>query len=210
MTTLLAQWLVSGMAVALAATAAVRFVPAGAAAERHRLWWAALLAVVALPLFPMAASLVFPPVATPGVDGGTAAARDAALFAVALPSWLDLWLAVAWALWSSVSLARLGLSAVAVRRLVAKSTPLPSDALVRLLVGIRGAEVRSAPGLHGACAVGFVRPRIIVGAEVTTRCDADALRLIVLHEAAHLARYDDWIRLTRHLIAVAAGFHPAV
>lgn len=209
MATLLVHWLISGSAIAAAAFVAIQFVPAGAAADRHRLWWVALLAVVAMPLLPFAASLV----ALDDVQAlgrSTTEVRSAALFNLAPPSWLAPLLAGAWASWALVALVRLGGSVVAVKRLVATSIDMDDDALAEVAGRVRGARVRSASGLRGACAVGFARPQIIVGVELSTRIDAEALRLVVLHEAAHLARYDDWTRLGRQLIVAMAGFHPAV
>lgn len=206
----LAQWLVSGLAVAAAAAVAIRLVPTGAAAERHRLWWAALLAVVAPPLLAFAVPQPASSTDAQGLGHGVAAVPELALFSLTPPSWLAPLLAGAWAAWVLVALVRLGMSAVAVRSLIANSTELDDERLAAVVGRVRSTRVWSAPGLRGACAVGFVRPRIVVGAGVQTRLDADGLRLVVLHEAAHLARYDDWTRLALQLIVALAGFHPAI
>lgn len=210
MATLLVQWLVSGTAIALAASLAIQLVPAGAAAERHRLWWAALLAVVALPFLPFVVWPVSSPVGVESLARGAAVAGDAALVSLAPPSWLAPLLAGAWVVWSCIALARISASVVAINRLVASSTAMPDDGVAGLAGRVRGARVWCAPGLRGACAVGYFRPSIVVGSDMPTRLDGEALRLVVLHEAAHLARYDDWTRLARQLIVAAAGFHPAV
>lgn len=207
-----AQWLVSGVVVAIVAAVAVRLVPSGAAAERHRLWWAALLAVLALPvvaLFPLFMPL---PVDVQSVADASPASPSA-LFDIEPPAWLAVALTVAWGVWISVGLARLGLGGVAMRRLMASTRPLsyePVAATLRDVATVRGARVLCSPAIGGACAVGFLHPRIVVSSDLVRRLDPDALRTIVRHEAAHLERYDDWTTLAQQVIVMFAGVHPAV
>lgn len=207
-----AQWLVSGVVVAIVAAVAVRLVPPGAAAERHRLWWAALLAVLALPVVARFPLLMPMPVDVQSV-GAASPASPSALFDIHPPAWLAVALTSAWGVWISVGLTRLGLGWVAMRRLMASTRPLthePVTATLRDVAAVRGARVLCSPAIGGACAVGFLHPRIVVSSDLVRELDADALRTIVRHEAAHLERFDDWTTLAQQVIVTFAGVHPAV
>lgn len=210
---LLVQWLVSGTIVAMAAAGAIWLVPAGAAAERHRLWWAALVAVLALPLLALTVPASPAAVVGQGVEAPGAVAASWPSVRLALPAWLPSLVAGAWALWTGVAVVRLGFGVVALRRLLrTTSNCVGADgaAAAEEVAAVRGVRVVASPALSGACAVGFVRPRIVVGAALVARLDRQALRAVVLHEAAHLSRYDDWTGLLRQFIVAVAGFHPAV
>jgi hypothetical protein len=74
----------------------------------------------------------------------------------------------------------------------------------------RSAELRISEGLAGACALGFRRPVILVGRTLVERLDDAALDQVVMHEYAHLARYDDWLQLFQALARAVGGLHPAV
>lgn len=202
-----AQWLVSGTVVAVIATVAIRLVPAGAAAERHRLWWATLLAVLALPVL---AQVSLGPTAPGAAMAPQEAmvAEPAGLVGLNVPTWATLLMPCLWAVWSAVAIARLGCGAVAIRRLLRSSRPLALPSW--RLPGVRGARVVCSPELAGACVVGFFKPTIVVSSELVKRLERDALDAIVRHEAAHLERYDDWTHLAAQVIVAVVGAHPAV
>lgn len=76
------QWLVQGLAVALVATLAAQLVPSSAPRLRHRFWWLALAAVVALPWM---SNMVAPHAVVTTLG---APVRALALEVTAPPSWL--------------------------------------------------------------------------------------------------------------------------
>ena len=49
---LLVSWLIEGIGLALVATVAARFIPAGSPAQRHAFWWVALAGMLVLPFLP--------------------------------------------------------------------------------------------------------------------------------------------------------------
>jgi beta-lactamase regulating signal transducer with metallopeptidase domain len=59
-------------------------------------------------------------------------------------------------------------------------------------------------------AVGFLRPAIVVPAWALTELSVDELKVILLHELAHLRRWDDWTNLVQKMVKAAFFFHPAV
>lgn len=211
MTALLLQWLVTGSVVAAVAALAVRLVPAGAAAYRHLLWWVALVAVLALPFMPL--FTLVPALPSAPVASVPDAAPSALVTLVELPPWVG---GVALALWGLAVVAagvRLGLGVVTLRRLAATAALAESGQLpatVRSLRLARGARVWLSPDVRGACAIGFLRPRILVSTTLVAQLQPEQLEAIVLHEQAHLERWDDWTRLAQRIILAIAGLHPAV
>jgi beta-lactamase regulating signal transducer with metallopeptidase domain len=210
---ILLTWLWQGILVAGLTAVALRGAPRASADTRHAAWWVALTAVLGIPL-----TLV----ATRAADGTAAAGTvvDAIPSAVALPSappWLGLTFAVAWALTGIVGVIRLAHRWHAARALVRRSAPfdagrearLPSWSRARMTTR-RPAELRICDDIGGACALGFRRPVILVGRQLAGVLDDTALDLIVLHEHAHLARRDDWLKLLQACVVAVVWWHPAV
>jgi len=103
-----------------------------------------------------------------------------------------------------------------VRALKAGSWPLPTARQAQLTMWSsvrdsgRRAELRMSDEVSGACALGLGRPVILVSRAWVDALSDDDLDQIVMHEHAHLARYDDWLRMLQAVIASVAGLHPAV
>ena len=64
--------------------------------------------------------------------------------------------------------------------------------------------------MAGACALGLGRPVILVSRSVADALSDESLDEIVMHEQAHLDRYDDWSQLLLAVVGSLAGLHPAV
>jgi hypothetical protein len=74
----------------------------------------------------------------------------------------------------------------------------------------RATQLRVTDRTIGACALGFRRPVILVSRQLLDTLDVQALDQVVMHEQAHLDRFDDWLRLGQAVITAAAGIHPAI
>jgi hypothetical protein len=59
-------------------------------------------------------------------------------------------------------------------------------------------------------ALGFFRPAIVLPSWALRDLSQDELRAIVLHELAHLQRWDDWTNLAQKFVKALFFFHPAV
>jgi BlaR1 peptidase M56 len=59
-------------------------------------------------------------------------------------------------------------------------------------------------------AIGLTRPAILIPGWVLQELSADELTQIVLHELAHLRRWDDWTNLAQQVVKAVFVFHPAV
>jgi len=213
MTSLLVQWLVAGCLIAGVAVLIVRLVPQGAAAERHWLWWGTLAAVIAGPLIPISPFRGAPsagPSAGVAAGGVPGAASLFTLPEIPAPGLL----AAAWALIILIGLLRIATGLLTVRRLARRATPVAAvpdwPAAVQLPGRRRRAALAVSDDISGACAVGFVRPTILVSRALVSTLYREQLDAIVRHEQAHLDRYDDWTRLLQRLLLAIFGLHPAV
>ena len=71
-------------------------------------------------------------------------------------------------------------------------------------------EVRGSDQVHVPMAIGFFRPAVVFPKYLLGELAPEQLNQLVLHEATHLLRYDDWTNLVEKLMQAALFFHPAV
>ena len=74
----------------------------------------------------------------------------------------------------------------------------------------RRATVSRSQLVEVPCAVGFRRPMILIPARLAASLDADDLARVVLHESAHLQRYDDWLNALEQVVCALQFFQPAL
>ena len=101
------------------------------------------------------------------------------------------------------------------RRLKAGSTPFdsaracPASHVERARRGTaRPGASRLARQVRAASALGLGRPVILLSPAVLA-LDDDSLDAIVMHEHAHLARFDDWTQLAQAVVSALLALHPA-
>jgi beta-lactamase regulating signal transducer with metallopeptidase domain len=170
--------------------------------------------------------------AQPGMDrpeGAQPAARDAAIVFGSLPSvleqvhgedegdvasaggWLpapSLWRPALTSLWAALvllALARMGVAAVRLRRLLRAGLPLRNDDLAaraRALAGELGLRrpvpVSTAPELEVPLATGVRRPEVYLPARALEELEGEQQVALCAHELAHVARRDPaWILAAR-------------
>ena len=115
-----------------------------------------------------------------------------------------------------VGLAQLAYSVQAVRRLKASCrrlvTPREADLPMWSAVKDRGraVRVRASDHVRTAAVLGLTRPVVAVPRDAAEALTPHEIDQIVLHEYAHVQRYDDWTKLLQVLIGAFAGWHPAV
>ncbi|MCW5559990.1 MAG: hypothetical protein KIT22_19405, partial [Verrucomicrobiae bacterium] len=86
-----------------------------------------------------------------------------------------------------------------VRRLARQAADAPEDLQAQVREAARALGLRRIPKLrlsaanHSPAVCGFLRPVILLPAELAGRLTPDALRLVLLHELAHLKRGDLWV-----------------
>jgi uncharacterized protein YjbI with pentapeptide repeats/beta-lactamase regulating signal transducer with metallopeptidase domain len=120
-----------------------------------------------------------------------------------------------WALGALVGLIGLAASVVRVRGLKRRSSPLDgtlADELPWLTEVGPGREIylRLSYETETPVAIGFRRPVILIPTELATADGLVAIESLILHEHAHLRRYDDWTNLLQRAIERVFWFNPIV
>jgi beta-lactamase regulating signal transducer with metallopeptidase domain len=193
---------------------ALRLTPRRAlnAATRYAIWWVTFAVTLALPLL-----FVMPnraPATHPAAVGRIhveerqidAAASIPAALTVRLPVEAGIpWtrdLALVWVLWSGLMLIRLLLSLRAVQHARAGARVLWNiwqPRIVRIMMADVAAPFASGP----------IRPSILIPARLFEQLSAADLDRVILHESAHLARYDDLAIIAERVLVTLFPWHPA-
>jgi beta-lactamase regulating signal transducer with metallopeptidase domain len=193
-----------GLLIALLAWLVLRLIGRQNSGTRFAVWFIALLAIALLPFigaFTGSAALV----------GGIASSK------ITVPvSWAVI-LFAAWALAACAAVVRLlaGLYRLATMR--AGCTPIDISQLdpslaetVRSFNESRPVTIATSVQLRVPTALGFWKPMIVIPAWALRDLSSEELRIILLHEFAHLRRRDDWTNLLQKIVRAIFFFHPAV
>lgn len=127
-------------------------------------------------------------------------------------SWILLGLIGAWLSIVAFKLLKLTLSFASVRRLRNNASPVTSPDDFRLLPKrlSRRMDIRTTEQLSSPVAVGPFQAAILIPAGLRDQLSEDEFQQILLHEAAHLERRDDWTLLFQRIVECFLFFHPAV
>lgn len=190
------------------------------AAHRFAAWAAGFSMLVALPFVPALANVL-----APGTDSTLGAASPSlgsfasGSLAHPLLQLSDRWSLAIAALWLLLALARLVDLAIhtgRLRGLWKGATPIAMDEglLAELnLAGDAGQpkfELCSTRELDRPSVIGFFAPRILIPEWLLERLTRQELEQVVLHEAEHLRRRDDWTNLLQKLCLVMFPLNPAL
>ena len=80
----------------------------------------------------------------------------------------------------------------------------------RTLDGYSKVEVATSPSVSSPMALGILRPIIVFPADLVEKLSADKLALVLMHELAHVRRWDNLTMLLHRLVSAVLFFHPAV
>jgi uncharacterized protein (TIGR03435 family) len=195
---------------------ALRALPGVNASTRYVIWFAALLLLLVLPAVPVIVESLHldvrsEPIATPARTAGTEVRTPLAIdqpaivtlrpdpFAGGLRWLLALWAAVA--LYRVIGIARSYFRLCGVKkRALVTSRPLPATG--RRVKLVFSSEIASP------MAVGFLHPAVILPESLPDALSPGELDHILLHEAGHLARRDDWSNLAARLLGAVLALHP--
>ena len=191
-----------GLAIALFAAALLKLLGRRNSGTRFAVWFCALLAIVLLPLFS------FAPVHSLA-DGSSAAI-------VLSTAWAE-YLLGAWALISSLALLRVGLGIWHLVTLRRSCTAIDLDRLdpalqatIRKAQSVRRVDICVSGRLQVPTAIGFFSPAVILPHWAMQELSTAELNAVLLHELAHLRRWDDWTNLAQKLFRAVLFFHPAI
>src|SRR5271157_661751 len=195
----------AGIAIALIAWVIAHALRGFGASVRFTLW---LVALAAIPFLLG--------------DGAPASASSRVLpspagEAVTLPASLAIYLLVFWTLGASFGLLRLVMSLYRLRRLRTTCSPVDHRELdpalrseLNQVQKNRKVTLCASSAVRVPSALGYVRPVVVFPAWALAELPVEQLRAVLLHELAHLRRYDDWTNLAQKFLKALLFFHPAV
>jgi bla regulator protein blaR1 len=194
--------MLEGIAIGLFAWILLRLAGRRNSSTRFAVWFSALIAIAALPILGVAAS---------------SARAGSAGSAITVPSSWALVIFFGWALIASVALVRLGVGLWQLRKLRANCTaidPATLDPLLRATLqefqAVRSVTLCHSNRLQVPTAIGFLKPAVVLPAWALKELSTAELNSILIHELAHLRRWDDWTNLAQQILKALLFFHPAV
>lgn len=195
--------LAGGLLIAALAWLVLRVVGKQNSGTRFAVWFSALLAIFAVPF-------------VPGVNpaGGVAEAMHAE---IELPGFWAIAIFAVWILFAALALTRMLIGLRNLRRLRNSGLGLTTSSLHPALQetlaqcqAIRPVTVCSSSEVSVPTVMGFFKPVILIPEWALRDLTIEELRVILLHEFAHLRRWDDWTNLAQKLVRTVFFFHPAV
>ena len=206
-----------GFLIAIFAWALLRILRKQNAGTRFAVWFLALLTVATLPVlggFGAGRGLV-----ASGMSSAWLNSWGSLRPAITIPSQWALFVFVAWALGASAAVLRLATGIWRLRQLRRSCTAIVAadlDPALRKTVDAIGASrstsitIATSEGVRVPAAIGFCRRTIVLPAWALRELPPEDLNVILLHEFAHLRRWDDWTNLIQKIVRALFFFHPAV
>jgi len=194
--------IVQGIAIALFGWLSLRLLGRQNSSTRFAVWFCALIAIAALPLFA-------------SVRSNHAGALLPS--AIRLPGHWALILFLLWTVIASAGLVRIGLGFWRLRRLRRSCTTISTLSLDPLLQNtlnefrsVRRLTICTSDQVRVPTAVGFLKPLIVIPSWALKELSPVELNAVLLHELAHLRRWDDWTNLAQRIFRALLFFHPVV
>ncbi|AXC12831.1 Regulatory sensor-transducer, BlaR1/MecR1 family [Acidisarcina polymorpha] len=127
------------------------------------------------------------------------------------------WALVIAALWIGLALVQAAVlvrGALRIRSLWNHALAIPTDPAWQPSQSIsamtRSAQVYSSTAVDQPCVIGFWKPRVLIPEWLLAKATPAELRQVVLHEVAHLKRFDDWTNVLQKLSLVLFPLNPAL
>src|SRR6202521_5517990 len=212
-----------GFLIALFAWALLRVLPRENSGTRFAVWFLALLTVAALPGLGGIGEGQARMVAGMSSLMSSANSWGSLRPAITIPGRWALFVFLVWALGASVAMMRLLAGLWRLRQLRRSCTPLIAadlDPAVRKTVAAIGASgsiissnsimIATSECVRVPAAIGFWKRTIVLPGWTLRELPAQDLNVILLHEFAHLRRWDDWTNLIQKIVRALLFFHPAV
>ena len=149
-----------------------------------------------------------------GSGNGVSAAPAGAL---TLPASFASFLFVVWVAGASLGLLHVAHGLYGLQRLRATCSPMDLRALDPSLRNLladaekhRSVTLCASDAIRVPAAIGYFRPMVVFPSWALAEISPAELNAILLHELAHLRRWDDWTNLAQKLVKAVFFFHPAV
>jgi BlaR1 peptidase M56 len=189
-----------GIVVATGLALCLRLAPRLSSAHRFLIWAAGSVAVVGLPFLPLLLSAGH----SGRISGVTAS--DPGNFFLKLDLRWSLAIAALWIVASLIRAVDIAVHSYRLRKLWKSAAPVVKTGRWG---GLR-AEVCTTTELDRPSVIGFFAPRILIPEWLYERLTPSELDQVVLHEAEHLRRGDDWTNLIQKLCLVLFPLNPAL
>jgi len=174
---------------------------------RFAVWLVALFAIAALP---------FAGALTLGSASAAAGTGDSHSV-ITVPGAWAMYAFAAWALIAILGLFRVAIGLWQVRQVRSHCVAIDLaslDPALRVTLAefgsLRPVQVCVSDGVQVPTAIGFIKPLVVLPAWSIRELSSSELNAILLHELAHLRRWDDWTNLAQKLLRAVFFFHPAV
>ena len=198
-----AAW--EGAVLAVCVLLCLRLFPGLSAAARSVIWMIVFAAVVLLHGLPVLAS-------------HGAVHSEARLAPLQLGIGWSIGIAAIWLALSLLRAGQLVASAVRLRRLAQRATPVAQvDAAIEPLLQVkisgrfaRRAALCTSTEVERPSVFGFFHPLILLPPALMDQLTATELKQVVLHEMEHLRRADDWTNLLQKMALVVFPLNPAL
>ena len=197
--------LLAGTALAALAWLVSRIARGSTSSIRFDVWFVSLIAIVLLPWVGSVA------VATSSTHPAPA------LGPVILPESFAYYALVAWMIGAALGLAHISHGLYRLRRLRNTCTPVHRTELDPILQAtLSGIQSRRnvtlcfSNAVRVPAAIGYFRPMVVLPTWALAEIPPKEMNAILLHELAHLRRYDDWTNLAQKLVKALFFFHPAI
>ncbi|MGA7378649.1 MAG: M56 family metallopeptidase [Candidatus Sulfotelmatobacter sp.] len=169
---------------------------------RFAVWFSLMVAISAMPFF--------------GSIGLAGAGSPSSHSAFRLPGSYAADIFVVWALTAFAGLVKIGFGFWQLRRLRRSCTVMDSASLdpdlrntLSEFGSSRPVTICTSEGVRTPTAIGFLKPAIIFPRWTLHELSPAELNAVLLHELAHLRRWDDWTNLAQEIMRAIFFFHPA-
>jgi hypothetical protein len=197
-----------GLLIALFTWTTLRLLPRQNSRTRFAVWLIALLAVVVLP----AAEFGF----SERLRSGELPFAGARPWFTLHASW-GLFLLAVWAVAAFIASLRVAVGLWRLRELRRSCVPLEVLSMgpeiqkaIADFASSRSITLAQSEQLSVPAAIGFFNPMVIIPSWALKELPSEELSVILLHEFAHLRRWDDWTNLLQKIVKAILVFHPAV
>lgn len=194
-----------GLLIALFGWAMLRLLPRQNSGTRFAVWFVALLGVAGLPFIGDVRT------------GYSLLPAGTARPVLTLPGHVGVLVFLGWLLVTCAAMVHLAIGLWQLRQLRRSCVAVDAADLhpsvrktVAELGSSRSVTVATSERVNVPAAIGFFKPVIVIPAWALQELPPEDLNIILLHEFAHLRRWDDWTNLLQKMVRAAFFFHPAV
>jgi len=209
---LLANSLPAGLLIVLLVGGLLRAMRRQNSGTRFAVWFVALLTVATLPFL------------------GNVGGKSLYVFGTAVPAAFesirpafmvsDRWATVLFAIWAvgaGIGMVRVALGLCRLQQIRRECVPVCAEQLdpvlqatMKTIQASGSLTVATSDRVRVPSAIGLWRRTIILPSWVLLEMAPNDLNVILLHEFAHLRRWDDWTNLIQKIVCALLFFHPAV